>query len=400
MKENLLTTRGVKDIIRKRQYGWHHDGGGLYLVGSEEYRTFSWTLRLYKSTVTGKPRDLGLGSVKLFTLAEARQRARKYRQLAADGVDPIEARRKDLAEMRTAAADRMLFRDAARDYLALHKDTWKNGKHRQQWENTLRDYAYPKLGNCPLAEIDGAQISEALSPIWTSKTETAQRVKQRIERIIQWVRDGKPLPQRGASKRVRHHLAMPFAALPPFMAELRDRDSISSRALEFTILTAARTSEAIGAKWDEIDFDTGVWTVPAERMKAGKAHEVPLSKRALAILKALPREKGSPFIFPGGKAKQPLSNMAMLELLRGMQGNGFTVHGFRSTFRDWAGDRTSFARDVIEHALAHRIKDKAEAAYRRTAALEKRRKLMQAWTDYCEAPAVKGDNVRPIRGAA
>jgi integrase len=195
---------------------------------------------------------------------------------------------------------------------------------------------------------------------------------------------------------VKHHAALPFAHAPSFMAELRDRDSISARALEFTILTAARTNEVIGAKWPEIDLDAGVWTVPAERMKGGKEHQVPLSKRAMAILADLPRERGG-YVFPGAKAKGPLSNMAMLELLRGMDGNGFTVHGFRSTFRDWAGDRTNFARDVMEHALAHQIKDKAEASYRRSAALDKRRQLMEAWAKYCSSPRLHPGEVLALR---
>ena len=190
---------------------------------------------------------------------------------------------------------------------------------------------------------------------------------------------------------------MAFTELPAFMAELRGRDSISARALEFTILTAARTSEAIGAKWSEIDLDAGVWTVPAERMKGGKEHQVPLSKRALAILEDLPRERGG-YVFPGARAKSPLSNMAMLELLRGMDGNGFTVHGFRSTFRDWAGDRTNYAREVIEHALAHHIKDKAEASYRRSAALDKRRQLMEAWAKYCSSPPHTSGQVVALHG--
>src|SRR5262245_47005508 len=203
--------------------------------------------------------------------------------------------------------------------------------------------------------------------------------------------------KKGASKRVRHHPALPFADLPGFMSELRDRDSISARALEFTILTAARTSEVIGAKWPEFDLDAGVWTVPVERMKGGKDTKVPLSKRAIAILNELPRECGG-YVFPGAKAKAPLSNMAMLELLKGMDGNGFTVHGFRSTFRHWAGDRTNFARDVIEHALAHQIKDKAEAAYRRSAALEKRRQLMEAWSKYCSSPSQPSGQVVALHG--
>jgi integrase len=194
--------------------------------------------------------------------------------------------------------------------------------------------AYPTLGSRPISAINGGLITEALAPIWTKKPETARRVKQRIERVVQWVKDGTPLPRHGASKRVRHHPALSFADLPDFMAELRARSSVSARALEFTILTAARTSEAIGAKWSEIDFDAKVWTIPAARMKAGKEHEVPLSTRAIAILEALPRERGG-YIFPGAKVKAPLSNMAMLELLRGMRGNGLTVHGFRSSFRDW-----------------------------------------------------------------
>jgi integrase len=194
---------------------------------------------------------------------------------------------------------------------------------------------------------------------------------------------------------------MPFAELPAFMAALRENTSVSARALEFTILTAARTSETIGAKWNEIDLENGVWTIPAERMKAGKEHEVPLSKTALELLKALPREKNSGYLFAGARAKQPLSNMAMLELLRGIKGQGYTVHGFRSSFRDWAGDRTNYPREVIEHALAHLIKDKAEAAYRRTAALEKRRRLMEEWARYCGSPPSRASSeVVSLRGAA
>ena len=202
------------------------------------------------------------------------------------------------------------------------------------------------------------------------------------------MRDGKPLPHQSAAKRVRHHPALPFTELPAFMAELRENESISARALEFTILAAARTGETIGAKWSEIDLDAAVWAVPGERMKGGKEHEVPLSKEAVTLLENLPREKGG-YAFAGARAKKPLSNMAMLQLLRGIR-SGLTVHGFRSTFRDWAGDRTNFPREVIEHALAHRIKDKAEASYRRSSALEKRRRLMEAWAGYCSVPFVSG----------
>ena len=396
MKENLLSARRVAEIIRSKKWGKHHDGGGLFLVGSPTYKTFSWQLRLYR-TATGKPRDLGLGSVRLFSLQEARERARKYRQLAVDGIDPIELRRQEQDAARAAASERITFKDAAEEFLAVHGPTWRNAKHQQQWRNTLATYAYPKLGPRPVSAIDGALITEGLAPIWMTKIETARRVKQRIERVCKWAKDGKALPQQGAARRVQHHAAMTFVELPGFMAKLRERNSISARALEFTILTAARTAEAVNATWDEVDFDNAVWSIPAGRMKAGRAHEVPLSKRVLEILRDLPRV--GDHIFPGAREGRPLSNMAMLELLRGMAGNGYTTHGFRSSFRDWAGDRTHYAREVIEHALAHGIKDKAEAAYRRTAALEKRRKLMEAWASYCAAPASTA-TVTPLRGRA
>jgi integrase len=345
----------------------------------------------------GRARQMGLGALHTVSLAEARERAKQARQLLLDGTDPIEAKRAQRDAQKAATAENILFTDAVRRFLEVHESNWKNAKHRQQWANTLRDYAKP-LHDRPISAIDGAQITEALAPIWTRKPETARRVKQRIERVCQWVRDGMPLPAHGASKRVRHHPALPFAELPVLMADLRERDSISAHALEFTILTAARTSEAIGAKWAEIDLESAVWSIPAERMKGAKEHEVPLSKRAVAILEALPRERGG-YLFPGARAKAPLSNMAMLELLRGMRGDGLTVHGFRSTFRDWAGDQTAFAREVIEHALAHRIKDKAEASYRRSAALEKRRKLMEAWARYCQSTPMKAsDNVVALHG--
>ena len=390
MKSCQLTARKVSTV---KEPGYYGDGGGLYLQVSQ-YGTKSWVFRF---TLDRKTRDMGLGSIDTFTLKEARERARKYRQLLADGIDPIEDRLKKRDEARADASERMLFKDAAQLFLDVHTQGWRNEKHRQQWRNTLRTYAYPTLGSRPVSAIDGAAITEALSPIWLTKQETASRTKQRIERVVQWVRDGKPLPHQSAAKRVRHHPALPFTELPAFMAELRENESISARALEFTILTAARTGETIGAKWSEIDLDAAVWTVPGERMKGGKEHEVPLSKEAVTLLENLPREKGG-YMFAGARAKKPLSNMAMLQLLRGIR-SGLTVHGFRSTFRDWAGDRTNFPREVIEHALAHQIKDKAEASYRRSSALEKRRKLMDAWSSYCERPPGSG-KVIPIRGAA
>ena len=379
VKSNQLTARRVATATKPGYYG---DGGGLYLQVSKKYGSRNWVFRFM---LNGRAREMGLGSPRTFTLAEARERARQCRQLVADGVDPIEVRKRRRDAARTASLEQMLFKDAVARFLEVHQGTWKNAKHRQQWANTLREYA-KLLRDRPISAIDGAQITEALASIWTKKPETARRVKQHIEWVCQWVKDGMPLPLQGAS---RHHPALPFDELPGFMVELRKRDSVSARALEFVILTAARTSEVIGAKWREIDVEAMVWTVPAERMKGGKEHEVPLSKRALEILEELPRERGG-YVFPGAKAESSLSNMAMLELLRGMNGSGLTVHGFRSTFRDWAGDRTNFPREVIEHALAHKIKDKAEASYRRSAALEKRRKLMEAWGQYCSASAAGG----------
>ena len=371
-------------VSRLKTPGRYCDGLGLWLQVSQ-FGTKAW---LFRYTRHGRARQMGLGPLHTVSLAEARERARQARQVLLDGNDPIEIKRLKRDAARSDTAERILFKDAAERFLDLHESTWKNGKHREQWKSTLKTYVYPTLGSRPIAAIDGALVTEALASIWTKKPETARRVKQRIERVIQWVRDGRPLPSKGASKRVRHHPALPFAELPAFMAELRGRDTISARA---------RTSEVIGAKWSEIDLDAGVWTVPVERMKGGKEHQVPLSKRAIEILESLPRERGG-YVFPGAKAKAPLSNMAMLELLRGMDGNGFTVHGFRSTFRDWAGDQTNFARDVIEHALAHRIKDKAEAAYRRSAALEKRRQLMEAWAKYCSSPAQPSAQVVALHG--
>ena len=378
-------------VTKLKTPGRYCDGLGLWLQVSQ-FGTKAW---LFRYTRHGRPRQMGLGALHTVSLAEARERARIARQVLLDGDDPIEIKRKKRDEARAETADRILFKDAAQRFLDLHEATWKNAKHRDQWKSTLKAYAYPTLGTRPISAIDGAVITEALQSIWTKKPETARRVKQRIERVIQWVRDGTPLPMHGASKRVQHHAALPFADLPAFMTELRERDGISARALEFAILTAARTGEVIGAKWSEIDLDDGVWTVPAERMKGAKEHQVPLSKRAMAILDDLPRERGG-YVFPGAKAKSPLSNMAMLELLRGM--NGYTVHGFRSTFRDWAGDRTNYAREVIEHALAHQIKDKAEASYRRSAALDKRRRLMEEWAKYCSSPAHHSSEVVALHG--
>lgn len=377
-------------IATAKEPGLYGDGANLWLQVADingNGPTKSWCFRFM---LNGRARKMGLGSVDTFTLAEARERARQARQLLADGRDPIEARLAARDARRRDEAGNITFRDAAAKYLATHEAGWKNGKHRQQWRNTLASYVYPALGGRPVAAIDAALVNGCLAPIWTTTPETARRVRQRVEKVVRWVKDGMPLPAPSKVKSVRHHPAIDWRELPAFMAELRQRDSISARALEFTILAAARTGETIGATWGEIDFDTRTWTVPAARMKAHKEHRVPLPDRAVAILQDLPRVKGERRIFP-------LSNMAMLELLRGMR-PGLTVHGFRSTFKTWSSEATAHPNIVSEAALAHTIPDKVEAAYRRGELFDKRKRLMRDWAAYCARPPVVAANVTPLRG--
>ena len=392
-------------VQKMTEPGRYADGNGLYLQiapgGSKQ-----WLLRYMRDDVA---RQMGLGSVSVFSLKEARERARKFRQQLADGIDPIDARKGQRLADKAQAAKRVTFRDAAAQYIESQRAGWKNEKHGAQWTATLETYAYPTIGDLPVSEIDTAHVVKILEPIWATKSETASRVRGRIESVLAWatVREyrrgdnparwrghlDKLLPAKGKVRRVEHHDAMPYDDVPAFMATLREMTSLSARALEFTILTAARTGETIGARWSEIDFRTEVWTVPGERTKSGREHRVPLSGRAVALLNSLPREEGNDHVFIGARKGKGLSNMAMLELLRGMDGNGLTVHGFRSSFRDWAGEQTNHPREVAEAALAHVVKDQTEAAYRRGDALEKRRKLMQAWAGYCARKAGGGDVV-------
>jgi len=402
----------AQQVARLQKPGRYGDGNGLYLQISK-WNTRAWVLRYQ---LAGRSRDMGLGSLADVTLKEAREKARAARNMLVDGNDPIEARATKKMAARLEAASRITFRECADKYLAAHSAGWRNEKHAGQWRATLQAYAYPVIGNIAVSAIDTNHVIKILEPIWATKTPTASRVRGRVEAILDWAaarkfRSGenparwrghmdKLLPQRTKVSKVEHHPALAYLEVGAFIAELRKQESISAKALEFTILTAARTAEAINAHWDEFDLAAKLWIVPGSRMKAGREHRVPLSDRAVELLKALPREKGSPWVFPGGRAKRPLSNMAMLELLRGMKGDGLTVHGFRSTFRDWAGEETNYPREVAEAALGHVIGDKAEAAYRRGDALQKRRSLMDAWARYCAlqrtgAPA----NVRAIRRA-
>jgi integrase len=379
----------AKRVGRLNQPGRYHDPEhrGLYLqVGPTG--TKSWLLRYEHG---GRERWMGLGSIKDFSLKEARERARAKRQLLADGVDPIDAKiaAKDLAVKE--ARERLTFKQATEKFLNVHANRWKNAKHRAQWKSTLKEYAFPKLGDRAVANIDAAMINDAVASIWTKTPETARRVRGRIERIVQWIKDGEPLPGSNGNGKKRNHPALPWQEIPRFMAELRQREGTSARALEFSILTAARTGETIGATWDEIDLDAKTWTIPVERMKGGREHRVPLSARVVEILSNLHREDGNPFVFIGARAGVGLSNMAMLELLRGMR-SGLTVHGFRSTFKDWCSEATATPNMVSEKALAHAVADKTEGAYRRGDLLEKRRPLMTKWAQYCAStPAEVSD---------
>jgi integrase len=397
------------DLKKQAQYG---DGKGLWLQVSA-FGTRSWLLRYM---VAGRARVMGLGPYPEVTLKEARDRAAGARRQIRDGIDPIDARRERKMAAKIEAAKLTSFAQCVEEYLETHESAWKNQKHRDQWRSTIATYAHPIIGKLPVAAVDTALVLKVLRPIWNKKPETASRLRGRVERILAWAtvseyRQGENparwrghlqemLPPKTKVRKVKHHSALPYADVPAFMAQLRGRDSISARALEFTILNANRTGEAIGAKWDEIDFSTKVWTVPADRMKAGKEHRVPLTDRAMEILKLLPRERDNPYVFVSGKKGTALSNMAMLELLRGMSGNGYTVHGFRSSFRDWCAEQTNYPRELAEAALAHTLPDKVERAYQRGDLLEKRRRLMSEWAKFCATkPVAKSADVVPMHEA-
>lgn len=402
MRTGKLTAVKVAAIVRKAKPGYSGDGGGLYLSISK-YGTPSWAFR-YR--IDGRLREAGLGSLDTWSLAEARERAREFRQQRAAGLDPIDRRRAERARAGIEAARVMTFRQCAEAYIGSHEAGWRNPKHRAQWPATLMAYVYPAFGALPVAAIDTALVMKAVEPIWTKKPETASRVRGRIESVLDWAaargyRQGDNparwrghldnlLPKRSKVRRVEHHAALPYPEIGEFTAALRGQEGIAARALEFLILTAARTGEVIDAKWEEFDLAERLWTVPAERMKAGKEHRVPLAGRALEIVEEMAGIRSGEYVFLGGKANRPLSNMAFLMLLRRLGRGDLTAHGFRSTFRDWAAERTSFPAEVAEMALAHTVADKVEAAYRRGDLFAKRRQLADAWARFCAAPATSG----------
>lgn len=401
-----LSAAGIRKINAPGYYG---DGGGLVLqvgpTGSQ-----SWLFRFVRA---GRMREMGLGATHTVSLAEAREKARQQRALLLEGVDPIEARNASKRTASAATAKALTFDECAERYIAAHEPGWRNAKHGDQWRNTLSAYASPIIGKLDVAEVDTGLVMKVLEPIWTKVPESASRLRGRIESILAWAtvrgyRKGdnpaqwrnhldQLLPGRLKVRARDHHAAMPYARMGEFMKALREQDNMSARAVELIVLTAARTSEVFNARWLEFDLDLAVWTVPAERMKAHKEHRVPLSPVAVKMLKKLQEVTGcESYVFPGAKEGKPLSNMAGLKLLQRMGHGDITVHGFRSTFRDWAAERTNYPREVAEAALAHTVADRVEAAYRRGDLFEKRRRLMNDWATYCgrvEVPAT----VTPIR---
>jgi integrase len=398
-----LSALRIAALIRAGRPGHYGDGGGLYLQISHYGGSTSW---IFRYRVGGRLRDAGLGSTDTWSLKEARERARKFRQMRADGIDPIEQRRAERVRVQLQAAKAMSFKQCAEAYIAAHRPGWKNSVHAKQWPRSLETYAYPFLADLPIGAIDTALVMKAVEPIWQTKPETASRVRGRIESILDWARtrgfrDGENparwrghlenlLPKKSKVRRVEHHAALPYAELPTFMTELRSCDGIAARALEFAILTAARTGEAIGARWSEFDLAERLWTIPGWRTKVGREHRIPLSDPALAIVDRMAAIRSGDFIFFGTKTDRPLSNMAMLMQLRRMGRGDLTVHGFRSTFADWCAERTAFASEVRELALSHAVGSQVEQAYRRGDLLEKRRQLAEAWARFCTTPTAEG----------
>jgi integrase len=409
---NRLTTAKVRSATKDVC-----DGYGLWLQVSS-FNTKSWLLRF---RLDGKDDSMGLGPLNTTSLAKARERAQKARDLLAEGINPREARDAVRRQKKVEAAKAMTFKDCADAYVTANRGGWKNDKHAAQWAATFNETKRGKrvfpaatavINDLPVSAIDTGLVRKVLEPIWYETPETASRVRGRIERVLAWAtvaeyRTGdnparwtghlkELLPPKTKVAAVIHHDAVPYRDMSAFMATLRAKKGASARALEFAILTAARTGEVIGAKWAEIDLDAKLWTIPAGRMKAAREHRVPLSDRVLAILETLPGE--GEYVFAGARESKPLSNMALLELMRGMRGKGATVHGFRSTFRDWAAEQTSYPHEMCEIALAHAVGNKVEAAYRRGDMMEKRRRLMADWAAHCEKqPATKGENIVSIR---
>ncbi|PDT60534.1 integrase [Bradyrhizobium diazoefficiens] len=393
----VLTALKIKQNLKPGMYA---DGLGLYLKvrpGSSK----SW---IFRYRISGKLRDMGLGPFHTVSLAEAREKAEVCRVMRLKGLDPLEQRLKEQQARTVEAAEAMTFEKCAETYIATHKDGWKNSKHADQWTTTLKTYVYPIFKDRPVAAIDNDLVLRVLQPIWKEKTETASRIRGRIERILDWARVMKfragenparwkghldhLLAKRSRVASINHHAALPIDATPDFVQILRREKTIVARAFEFCILNATRTGETLGMRWGEYDEKAQLWTVPGARMKAGRDHRIPLAERSRIILAEMQEIRTSDFVFPGGIKERPLSSMAFLMLLRRLERQDITAHGFRSTFRDWAAERTDFPNEVVEMALAHTIGNKVEAAYRRGDLFDKRRQLADAWAAFCAETAL------------
>lgn len=372
------------------------DGLGLYLkVGAGNSK--HW---IFRYRINGKLRDMGLGPLHTVSLAEARDKAETCRVVRLRGLDPLDERSKEQQQANTiSTVAAITFQKCAETYIATHRNGWKSSKHAEQWTATLKTYVYPVFKDTPVAAIDDALVLKVLQPIWKEKTETASRVRGRIENILDWARVMKYrtgdnparwrshldhlLPKRSKVSSIIHHAALSIDEAPNFVQALQREGTVVARAFELCILTATRTSETMGMRWSEYDEKTQLWTVPAARMKAGRDHRIPLAERAQQILVEMQGTRIGDFVFPGGLEERPLSSMAFLMLLRRLKRTDITAHGFRSTFRDWAAERTDFPNEVVEMALAHTISNKVEAAYRRGDLFEKRRQLAEAWATFC-----------------
>lgn len=416
---NRLTAQRIARLDKAGQYA---DGDGLYLA-IDRAGTRSWKFR-YR--VGGADHWCGLGPIRDVSLAEAREAARDCRRMLRAGLDPIETRRRQRAEARAGAAGET-FAEVATLYIDAHRAGWRSPKHAAQWRTTLETYAFPVMGDLPVAAVGVAHVMRVLEPIWREKPETASRVRGRIEALLDyatargWRTGDNParwrghldnlLPARAKVQRVQHHAAMPWRDLPALIARLRGADNtdtsdkrrrgVASWCLEWTILTACRSGEARGATWVEIDLAGAVWTIPGQRMKGGRDHRVPLSDAALDLLRAVAPLRAHPgpdaLLFPGGRPGRPLSDVALADALAGAGGESVTVHGMRSAFRDWCAEATNYPREIAEAALAHANRDKTEAAYARTDHMERRRRLMGEWAGFLARPMAEGAEVVPIR---
>lgn len=401
------------EVSRLTLPGYHYVGGVAGLVMQITNRgSRSW---LFRVTVGNRRREIGLGGFPDVTLAGAKEKARAMREKIESGIDPVNERAEARSQLIAANAASMTFQEAARKYIAANEAGWKSSKHAAQWTSTLESYVYPKMGQLQVAHIETTHVLSILEPIWATKTETASRIRGRIESVLDWakvrgLRKGENparwkghldhiLPARSKVQKFRHHAALDYRDVATFMNALRNVDGMGARALEFAILTASRSGEVRGAVWGEINIKERFWTIPAERMKAEREHRIPLSDDAISLIQALPRNEGCEYVFPSAK-NGLLSDMTLTAVIRRMDANAtqhgeagwrdntgavITAHGFRSTFRDWAGETTAYPREVIEHALAHQLADKAEAAYARGTLFEKRRRLMDDWGKFCSA---------------